>query len=244
MLANNELYFAISELFNDPFDCKARKEFEFKDDEDFINKWTPLEASQQNITIEAAHSYIKEIVSNQHTKEEYIEKKSKMFQKIVLQSFGVCTFSEVPDDILMWSHYADSHKGLCIIFNRKPNNELAFARQVDYPENDELPYINYWLGPQNQQQLDEFVKIICTKSKHWGYEKEWRLIDRPDVIDKHYKGHSKKYADDMLNGIIFGLRMNTNARKTIRNILSGKSVKYYEAQIVKNKFRLEIVKID
>lgn len=36
MLANNELYFAASDSFNDPFDCRARKEFEFKDDDEFI----------------------------------------------------------------------------------------------------------------------------------------------------------------------------------------------------------------
>jgi hypothetical protein len=243
MLANNELYFSISELFNDPFDCRARKEFEFTDDEDFIKKWTPLEASQQNISIEEAHNYIKEITSNQEAKEEYIERKSQMFQKLVLQSFGVYSFSEVPDDILMWSHYADSHKGLCVIFNRKSDNDLADARPVDYPENDEFPFINYWLGP-NIPQLDEIIKIILTKSKHWKHEKEWRLIDRPEVIDKHYKGHSKKYTDDMLNGIIFGLRMDSNAKNTIRNIFSGKTVNYYEARVVKNKFRLEIVNVD
>lgn len=240
MLANNELYFANSESLNDLFDCKARKEFEFKDDEDFIEKWTPLEASQQRIAIEEAHNFVRKIVGDKKAKEDYIQQKSEMFQKLVLQSFGICSFSEISNDILMWSHYADSHKGFCIELNRSPENMLAHARPIDYPEDDEFPYINYWLGP-NEQVLDEVVKIIVTKSKHWNYEKEWRLINRPKVINELYKGHLVNYPDEMISGIIFGARMNSKERNSIRNILAGKPISYYEVIPVKNKFRLEIV---
>ena len=240
MLENNELYFAISDSFNDPFDCRARKEFEFKDDEEFIRKWTPLEASQNNISIEDAHRFVKKMAESKQSKEDYIKRKSELFQKIVFQSFGICSFSEVPDDILMWSHYSDSHKGLCVVFNRSQDNMLAHSRPIEYPEDDEFPYINYWLGP-NEPQLDEFEKIILTKSKHWKYEKEWRLIERPAVIDKHYRGHSITYSDEMLSGIIFGSRMDSKAKKTIRDSLTGKAVSFYEARPVKNKFRVEIV---
>ena len=76
MLANNELYFAVSESFNDPFDCRARKEFEFNDDQDFFEKWTPLEASQQNISLEEAHKYVKKMAESKQSKDEYIEIKS------------------------------------------------------------------------------------------------------------------------------------------------------------------------
>ena len=241
MLANNELYFANSGSFNDIFDCRARKEFEFKDDEDFVNKWTPLEASHQNISIQNARSFVEHIVKNDHSKEKYIREKSEMFQKLVLQSFGICSFSEISNDILMWSHYSDSHKGFCIEFNRSPENMLAHANPIDYPEDDEFPYINYWLGPKNEAQLDEVKIIITTKSKHWKYEKEWRIVNRPQFIDEHYRGHTVEYSDEMISGIIFGSRMDSKARTTIKNIMAGKPVTFYEAKPVKNKFCLEII---
>jgi hypothetical protein len=36
-----------------------------------------------------------------------------MYQETVTSKVGVMCISEVPDDILMWSHYADCHKGVC-----------------------------------------------------------------------------------------------------------------------------------
>lgn len=34
-----------------------------------------------------------------------------------LQKFGVTCFTENPTDILMWSHYADNHRGVCLSFD-------------------------------------------------------------------------------------------------------------------------------
>ena len=243
MLANNELYFAVSDSFNDPFDCRARREYEFKDDNDFVTKWTPLEASHQNISVKEAFQYLKEVVADKNLKEEYIARKSNEFQKTVLQSFGVCSFSEVRDDILMWSHYSDGHKGFCIKFNRAPDNMLAEAKPVDYPKSNEFPYINYWLG-KTQEQVDEVETIVLTKSRHWDYEEEWRLIAAPDNLKPDYKGHEIEYPDNMLSGIIFGSRMNKKNRATLKTILSGKPTEFYEARVVKNKFQLEIIKAE
>lgn len=50
-----------------------------------------------------------------------------------LKSFGVVSFSKRNDSILMWSHYADSHKGFCIGFHTKI--EFRDAKEVYYAEN-------------------------------------------------------------------------------------------------------------
>jgi len=242
MLANNELYFAASNLFNDPFDCRARKDFEFNDDNDFIEKWAGLESNRQRITIEAAKSYLSDIVSDQSKKDKFIEEQSNYFQKVVLQSFGICSFSQVNNDILMWSHYTNSHYGLCLMFERSPENMLQNAKPIDYPEDDDFPYINYW-HENPDDLLDEVVKIILTKSKHWGYEKEWRIIQRPTDNTPSYKGHIVKYPKEMLTGIIFGYRMSNNERSTIKSVLSHHSIQYYEAKPVKNKFLIEVIPI-
>ena len=241
-LANNELFFASSDSFNDPFDCRARKEYEFENDNDFIEKWSVLEASQQNISIEEAKVFVEEINSDLERKEEYLKEKSSLFQKQVLQSFGVCSFSCVNDDILMWSHYADSHRGICLEFNREPGNILEHARPIDYPDSDDFPYIDYWLGPTDEQ-IDELVKVILTKSKHWKYENEWRVIQRPTDIVENYKGHPFSYTEETLTGVIFGHRVKEKERHTVERILSSHSVEYYEAKPVKNKFLLSIERV-
>lgn len=175
-------------------------------------------------------------------KENYKKLQSDRFQKCVLQSFGICSFSKVNNDILMWSHYSDGHKGLCLVYKREPGNVLEGAEQVRYPKNNEFPYIDYWLGP-TKQQIDEIAKIILTKAFHWKYEKEWRILDRPSIQDSNYKGHSVAYPESMLDGVIFGYRMDGKERQTINNILSGQSVQYYEANPIKNKFELLVTKL-
>lgn len=242
MLANNELYFAASNAFNDPFDCSARKEFEFKDKNELITKMAPLEASHQNISIGEAESYLEQVVASEQTTEDYIKKKSVLFQKLVLQSFGICSFSEIPNDILMWSHYSDGHKGFCVEYSRTDENILKWARPVAYPGNDEFPYIDYWQR-EPEEQIGEFTKVILTKSRHWGYEKEWRILDRPSHVDDNYSGHTSTYPDRMLSGVIFGARMPEKDRKTIRGVLASKSVAFYEAEVIKNRFQINIVKL-
>ena len=242
MLANNELYFAASNAFNDPFDCRARKDFEFNDNNDLISKMAPLEATHQGIAVSEAVAYLKEVTATQDAIQDYKKRKSELFQLLVLQSFGICSFSEIPNDILMWSHYSDGHKGFCAEFIRTDENMLKWARSVDYPTNDEFPCIDYW-KTKPEEQIEEFTKIILTKSKHWCYEKEWRILDRPSEIDATYSGHTSTYPDSMLSGIIFGARMPQKDRKTIIDILSKKAVSFYEAVIVKDRFELSVVDI-
>lgn len=241
MLENNQLYFAASYAFNDPFDCRARKEFEFRDDRDLKEKMAPLEAAHRRISIDQAVAYIEQIIADDR-KDEYLEEKSKLFQKLVLEQFGICSFSEVSNDILMWSHYSNGHQGFCVQFERSPENVLQWARPVEYPKNDEFPYVEYW-HQDTDAQIEGFAKIVTTKSQHWCYEKEWRALDRPDRIDPHYKGHIYTYPETMLKGIIFGVRMPSNERQVIKEIVAGKNVDLYEAKIVRNRFQIEVVSV-
>lgn len=241
-LGNNELYFASSGSFNDPFDSRARKDFEFKDSEDFVDKWIGLERNRQSMTIDEAKAYLSDIASNLDKTEEYINEQSELFQKTVLQSFGICSLSEVNNDILMWSHYADSHFGLCLEFSRTPGNTLENAQPVEYPDDDDFPYINYW-PDQEEEILDDLEKVVLTKSKHWKYEKEWRTIQEPSIKHEGYNGHVAVYPKEMLTGVIFGHRMMEKERKTIKKLLSNHSVEYYEASPVKNKFLIKVKKV-
>lgn len=242
MLANNELYCAASNTFNDPFDCSARREFEFKDKNELITKMAPLEVSHQGITMTEAMSYLEGIAASESTIKDYITKKSALIQELMFQQiFGICSFSQIPNDILMWSHYSDGHKGFCIEYNRNDENILKWARQVIYPEDDEFLYFDYWTV-EPKEQIEEFKKIVLTKSRHWSYEKEWRIVDKPSHVDNCYRGHTITYPDNMLSGIIFGARMPEKDRKTVRDILAKKSVSFYEAEVVKNRFQINVVK--
>lgn len=182
MLANNEIYYAPSSAFNDPFDCRVRKEMEFKSDKELISIMAPFEARHQKISLNETKILLSKIVANTKTKELYLKEKSDYFQRVALQSFGICCFSEEPRDILMWSHYSDSHCDFCIKFNRCPGNILEWAKPVNYPDDDEFPDVNYWANDE-ETGMKEVTKIVLTKARHWQYEKEWRILDGPGYLD-------------------------------------------------------------
>ena len=98
---------------------------------------------------------------------------------------GVCCFSAAVDNPLLWSHYGDQHRGLCIGYglNRTPKPRL---RKVVYGgsrivatslivkallEND----------PEAQELLDHHV--LLRKAASWRYEREWRLLGDRGVQD-------------------------------------------------------------
>jgi len=242
MLERNELYFCASHGFNDPFDSRGRRSFEFTSDEELIKRFVPLECSRQNISEDEAVAYLKDMISSEMRRMGYLNANSALFQKLVLQGFGICCFSEIPNDILMWSHYAGGHTGFCLEFARADDNFLGYARKVTYPEDDEFPSVDYWIQDPNRK-LEEFTKIVLTKAKHWAYESEWRAVDRPEEISHQYVGHVGRYEPDILSGIIFGLCMSVDQRGELQSLLAGRPVKFYEARAVKNRFQIEIVEI-
>ena len=70
-----------------------------------------------------------------------------------------------PDCPLMWGHYADHHRGVCLEFNvRTP--DFCQAIQVDY--SSEYPQFSLADGTD--------ISPFHSKSADWSYEQEYRLI--------------------------------------------------------------------
>lgn len=91
--------------------------------------------------------------------------------------FGILCLSEIPDSILMWSYYSDSHRGYIIeldiennFFNQKTlqHDELNYVRKVQYVT--ERPTMAV------MELVNNPTQILYTKSKIWEHEQEWRMI--------------------------------------------------------------------
>ncbi|WP_305405797.1 DUF2971 domain-containing protein [Photobacterium leiognathi] len=108
---------------------------------------------------------------------------------------GIISLSETPDNLLMWSHYADNHKGAVIeftidenypfdLFNvcHIPMSSDAILRKVNYRKNRKSPLNNSLEDLRNHYYL--------TKSDEWIYEKEYRYIF-PITSMRYMKSRSK-----------------------------------------------------
>lgn len=108
---------------------------------------------------------------------------------------------EEPDNSLMWSHYADSHRGFCLQFETRL---LGNTYSVEYCER--RPQVDYMLGSTRRQ-----VHVtLLTKAAEWSYEREWRMIDL------HQGACVRTFRPTALSAVIFGCLMPSSDRDTIR----------------------------
>lgn len=101
-----------------------------------------------------------------------------------IRRMRVFCLSERDDSILMWSHYADQHRGVVLGFDtdilesklRRPVMPVKY--QDDLPEVlDAEAWIRstvFGLGDQTRL-LGDPMAFVLTKFTDWGYEKEWRM---------------------------------------------------------------------
>ena len=129
-LVNNTVWLANPSTFNDPFDCAVtldRKKF--------------MESLEHAIDRIGQQARPEDIAGKDLTgvrpgdAEAYDEFLNGI--KELLQETGVLCLSEVPDNMLMWSHYADHHRGFCVEYDFGENTRVrrrccvgAFQRTV------------------------------------------------------------------------------------------------------------------
>jgi Protein of unknown function (DUF2971) len=89
------------------------------------------------------------------------------------QHFGMLCFSADWSDPVIWAHYSDKHRGLCLGFEIPPTVEKAQTKKVKYISTP-LPFPPDFLQQDGRQQLPMVKKMIYTKFRHWEYEHEIR----------------------------------------------------------------------
>ncbi|NHI00822.1 DUF2971 domain-containing protein [Oceanimonas sp. MB9] len=154
------------------------------------------------------------------------------------QMFKICCFSENPKSILMWSHYADYHKGFCIGYNfHELGNGDVRTRSI-YPViySDEMFDATGVFGPH--KSVDNILYLnqaALMKSTEWSYEKEWRLVFGNMLIQKEmsYRMPKPKH-------VILGARISADNEYTIRKICERKNIEVLKLQMKHNQFVLDI----
>lgn len=258
-LANNQLYFDYPINFNDPFDSRVYCSFEGTKEE--FNEKTGINIADLNkemykeqngiIKIDYGKLFITDGIKNLHGDVPYV-----IYPKI-------CCFSEVYDDILMWSHYADYHKGICLCFKSvKVNNEywLPISTPTNQFAHILFQRVVYHKNvPDSINLLDEDMKIkmhefLLDKLLIWNYEQEFRIIldqdsDKRLLSEDMFEKGIIKYHKENLQGIIFGMKIKYENAELVYNTVKenyldkGYIVKFYEAKEVRYKYEVKIDEI-
>lgn len=138
--------------------------------------------------------------SKQGTREEGLISYVENFK-----SFGVISLSETYDNLLMWSHYADEHRGAVFeltIDGENPNSLFVHAPPTPMPESKHFGKVDYrkFRSYQNEVSSESIPDIrrhyIFTKSDEWMYEKEQRFAfhhSQADIVKVNRKECQKAF---------------------------------------------------
>lgn len=86
---------------------------------------------------------------------------------------------------LMWSHYADGHKGFCVEYdfscNSKMLSEPLILPVVYSKERPKFPWSVALAKDKNSEEVKNvgartMIRSLLTKDEAWSYEDEWRII--------------------------------------------------------------------
>lgn len=238
ILSNNELYFASPKDFNDPFDCRISKNFHL------LNTQEKRKNFVDNMIIESFDIWrtlpksIPETIKEMDERLIDLEKIGKDYEKIFFHEYdlhyGVICFSAIWNDILMWSHYAKCHQGICIGFYeekiRKSPPFQGAGGMVMY--DSKYPDID----PLDKDTIKEMFLTTHYKSSQWKYEAEYRIskLYYPQIPTT--KDRVLNFTNDFIAEVILGLNINEANKSEVISICTEKNIPVYQAIKIPRKF--------
>ena len=145
---------------------------------------------------------------------------------------GIVSLAERAVCPLMWSHYGDQHRGVCIGYS-VPDNALGNLHKVKYGGSRlvEVSKVAAMLEGNRSAHGQVDQSVLLQKAESWRYEREWRLIGPRGLQNSPLK----------LEEIIFGIRCKAWAKYALMKALKDRdrSIKFYEMYEVPGTFKLQ-----
>lgn len=217
-LIKEELNLSSPTTFNDPFDCPIMELLNCDDKVSLLMR----QAYKDCLKIAC---FIK--------KPYYIEQKSASENS----PNNKTKFSKrIPTNRLMWAHYADSHKGICIKYNLEKLKKTTINKTKEYVSfYNDVKYSNNNINKCSEKDFINLKDAFFLKGKEWEYENELRLLYY-NLNDN--SEHRAICIPDCIEAIYFGLKCSEEDKKTIATIIQDKET------IHKNKIKLFEMVID
>ncbi len=244
LVRNGRLWFSNPSRFNDPFDflpafSNEARQLVDKDREEAY--WTNTSFRGSRI------SFMKNTEDERNRRvRDYCRWRQSEFIKVLARKFFVACFSEIPDSILMWSHYASYHSGLCIGI-RPAKMGLPREKALRW----KVRYLDERLPLDHSRPND----IPLRKARAWRYEREWRVVmatsdltpgNRP-LSPEHKKhpsepGYFLQLRWDAFESVRFGPKVDPKKRAAVLKHLQAserRHVEIIQMHLSPDRFELE-----
>ncbi|WP_376093863.1 DUF2971 domain-containing protein [Roseomonas sp. CCTCC AB2023176] len=228
--------------FNDPFDCSPTVSLSApqKVYEDYLGDL--FREKVKGLSRRDRRAMLSDIRHDPARRPGSAELRASMRSAVsnMVNSAGVLSLAARPDQVLLWSHYASAHTGICLRFSRAPwAYPFRAAQKVIYSE--QRPVLNPVLDNADAQ-VD---KAILTKADFWAYEEEWRVLSHPGGVVPGGPG-LVTFDPKALDAIILGARVSDADVAEVASWVEGREqpVALLRAHPNAERFRIDIVPLD
>jgi Protein of unknown function (DUF2971) len=144
---------------------------------------------------------------------------------------GIVSLAARANCPLMWSHYGDQHKGVCIGYS-VPAKAAGNLHKISYGGSRLIAAsaVAAMLDGDEEARRKVDDAVLTKKAIDWRYEREWRLIGPRGPQDSPLE----------MEEVVFGMRCSHTVKFAIVRALEGRQrpVKFYEIREQHGRFLL------
>lgn len=212
ILTNGEIFLNKPKNFNDPFDSRSTTIYEG----DF-SEWKEYLLGQGLSEPEAERTA-------HYWKDKQYDVIDSISQDLDQSLNRVSCFSEVNNSILMWSHYAKNHTGVCIEFSPKVEGDSVALHLEPNQILTSHPYLSEYaplfpiqytktMAPPFNRLKDNTSRIVhdffLRKHEDWSYEKERRILFTSNLL----LNNPLRVKKSSITGIFLGVRIEKSEKQ-------------------------------
>jgi len=241
LLTEAEVYYANPNTFNDPLDSQpiVNVDIDPHDIERLLHRMIK-ETKGKSAADQAINEHLddfEQYKSHPKATEYYTRNLTRDIERRLrseLGQRGVLSLAKKWDCPLMWSHYADQHRGLCIEYDMC-HTAFSHLRPISYQMQRGVQasdLVAWKIKGDSTARERIFNTVFFTKAPQWRYEHEWR-----DLITKN----AARSAPAEISAVYFGFRCDTSVITTVVRLYRGltRKVKFYNIYPQTNSFRLK-----
>jgi len=248
----NDLGNMVTNKIKELVEAKYEPYFENKNDFSEVIKYLRINHNYKKFKENEFNLMVHKIVE---TSVEILEKNRTDFieiRKKTVKSMRVVCLAEEFDNLLMWSHYSDFHRGVVMRLSvsefEKDNDPLWLAKKVKYINRPEPLFtgtqiLNFIFGIKSNDIEKLKFQLVYTKYEAWKYEKEWRFWTTVD--DGNDEDYLMTFPCERFDGLFFGCKCKNDDIIELKNIGMGvnSKMKFYKAEQENSEFKLRMNEI-
>lgn len=140
-------------------------------------------------------------------------------------------FCEDVDNLLLWAHYANAHTGYCIEYDAIQLFELWQCSLLPIIYQEQYPTAHF--STKESEVFINNLRCFATKSIHWKYENEWRIIRYCNSKEDH-KGEAP-----IPKAIYLGINTNEIYKEEMFRFCKANKINLFQMKCAENAYQLE-----